>query len=356
MHKRICESNENESCNFIQTLLLKKTWKRRRKRLDTLWVLGLVCLFFSGCGVNGNELLNEKPVSNRQKEEVTAMDATTQGNEKGDKALDKASNKDTNENKKESKADSKLKDHIDQSKDYSNYPTTYNSWWFKRNKEHLPSGAQETIDIAKYNAIYVDPQAMAGSNPEKNIYLTFDCGYDNGYTEQMLDILKKHKAPACFFVTQTYIRDSGEIVKRMKEEGHLVGNHTVTHPNLCEASLDKMEEEIGGCQKYMKEATGYSMDPYFRPPKGEYSEYLLQVAKDLGYTTVFWSMAYLDYDVNNQPSVEHVIEHWNQYCHPGAIPLIHNVSSANAGALDQILTNLEQNGYKFKRLDEMGKN
>lgn len=238
-------------------------------------------------------------------------------------------------------------------KDYSALSQKYNSWWFKRNMDHLPSGAQEEFDIGQYRAFYLDTSAMKGKTVNKVIYLTFDCGYDNGYTEPMLDVLKKHKAKATFFVTQTYIRDSTEIVKRMKEEGHMVGNHTITHPNLCEASVEKIREEIVGCQEYMKEATGYDMDMYFRPPKGEYSEYLLQVAKDLGYTTVFWSMAYLDYDVNNQPSVDHVIEHWQKYYHPGAIPLIHNVSSANAAALDTVLTNLEKEGYHFGTLDEI---
>lgn len=238
-------------------------------------------------------------------------------------------------------------------KDYSALPTVCNSWWFKRNQEHLPSGAQEDIDIAKYRAIYKDDHAMNGKEVDKVIYLTFDCGYENGYTEGMLDTLAKHNAKATFFVTQTYIRDTLDTVKRMKEEGHMVGNHTVTHPNLSDASVEKIKEEIVGCQEYMKEATGYEMDAYFRPPKGEYSEYLLQVAKDLGYTTVFWSLAYLDYDVDNQPSVDHVIEHWGKYYHPGAIPLIHNVSSANAAALDTVLTNLENEGYRFGTLDEI---
>lgn len=239
-------------------------------------------------------------------------------------------------------------------KDYSAYPKKYNSWWFKRNEDHMPAGAQEDIDIAKYDAYYIDESAISGKKVNKVIYLTFDCGYDNGYTEKMLDTLKKHKAPATFFVTQTYIRDNIDLVKRMKKEGHMVGNHTITHPNLCNASIEKIYDEIIGCQKYMKEATGYDMDMYFRPPKGEYSEYLLQVAKDLGYQTIFWSMAYLDYDVNQQPSADHVIEHWGKYYHPGAIPLLHNVSSANAEALDTVLTNLEKEGYHFGSLKDLG--
>ncbi len=230
---------------------------------------------------------------------------------------------------------------------YDEIDNTMYSWWFKRNDEHKASGCQEGIDFQKYNAYYV------GNTKEKTIYLTFDCGYDNGLTEKMLDTLKKHKAPAAFFVTQTYIRDNLDLVKRMKEEGHIVGNHTIYHVCMPEVGIDKSLEEVTGCAAYMKEATGYDMDMYFRPPKGEYSERTLQLTKDLGYKTIFWSMAYMDYDVNNQPSKEHVVEHFNKYYHNGAVPLLHNISTANEQALDDILTNLEKQGYKFEALDKL---
>ena len=185
------------------------------------------------------------------------------------------------------------------------------------------------------------------------MYLTFDCGYEDGFAEQILDTLKKHNAKSCFFVTQTYIRDNVELVKRMKEEGHQVGNHTVTHPSMPGISVEKQKEELQTCADYMKEATGYRMDPYFRPPSGEYSESVLQLAKDMGYKTIFWSMAYLDYDVNNQPGKDYVIEHFDKYYHNGAIPLMHNVSESNAQALDTVLSNLTELGYRFVSLDEM---
>jgi peptidoglycan-N-acetylmuramic acid deacetylase len=118
-------------------------------------------------------------------------------------------------------------------------------------------------------------------------------------------------------------------------------------------SIEKMKEELNTCAAYMKEATGYDMDMYFRPPSGEYSERVLQLAKDMGYKTIFWSMAYLDYDVNNQPGKDFVIEHFEKYYHNGAIPLIHNVSQSNAEALDTVLTNLEKQGYRFDSLDDM---
>ncbi len=232
--------------------------------------------------------------------------------------------------------------------DYSTYSNELNAWWIKRNTEHGQSGAQDKIDLSQYEAYYVNPTA-----DDKVIYLTFDCGYENGYTECILDTLRRHNATAAFFVTQTYIRDDTDLVKRMKDEGHMVCNHTITHPSMPGKDIEFLKNEINGCDSYMYEATGYKMDKYLRPPKGEYSERTLQLTKDMGYKTVFWSMTHMDYLVNNQPSKEHVVEHFEKYHHPGAITLLHNVSSANASALDDILTLLEQEGYRFGSLDEL---
>lgn len=231
--------------------------------------------------------------------------------------------------------------------DYNSIDNTLYAWWFKRNDNHEASGCQEDYDITEYNAYYTVPVQ------EKRIYITFDCGYENGYTADILDTLKEEGVPAAFFVTQTFIRDNIELTKRMKEEGHLVCNHTVTHPSMPSKSVEEQQKELLTCETYMKEATGYEMDLFFRPPKGEYSKRTLQMAKDLGYTTIFWSMAYLDYDVNNQPTPEHVIEHFNKYYHPGAIPLIHNVSKANHDALKTVITNLKKEGYSFGTLYDL---
>lgn len=233
--------------------------------------------------------------------------------------------------------------------DYSLYDNTLYSWWFKRNDNHEQSGCQEDFDITQYDAHYTVPVS------EKKIYITFDCGYENGFTPGILDILKEEEVTAAFFVTQTFIRDNVDLVKRMKEEGHLVCNHTVTHPSMPSKSVEDQQKEMLTCESYMKEATGYDMDLFFRPPKGEYSKRTLQIAKDLGYTTVFWSMAYLDYDVNNQPSKQHVIDHFAKYYHPGAIPLLHNVSSANHDALQQIIQDLKKEGYTFGSLYDLQK-
>lgn len=233
--------------------------------------------------------------------------------------------------------------------DYSQYDNTLYAWWFKRNDSHEKSGCQEDFDILQYDAHYTVPVS------EKKMYITFDCGYENGFTPGILDTLKEEGVTAAFFVTQTFIRDNVELVKRMKEEGHLVCNHTVTHPSMPEKSIEEQQREILSCESYMKEVTGYDMDLFFRPPKGEYSQRTLQMAKDLGYTTVFWSMAYLDYDVNNQPSRQHVIDHFTKYYHPGAIPLLHNVSGANHDALQRIIQNLKKEGYTFGSLYDLQK-
>lgn len=234
--------------------------------------------------------------------------------------------------------------------DPSTLSNTMMAWWFMRNENHLPSSAQEDIDLTKYDAWYVKTNLKA---EEKPVFLTFDCGYENGYTPGILDVLKKHNAPAAFFLCKHFIADQPELVKRMKEEGHIVGNHTANHICMPDASEREIREEISENANYMKEATGYEMDHFFRPPKGEYSERTLQITKDMGYTTVFWSMAYMDYDVNNQPGTDYVINHFEKYIHPGAIPLIHNISESNANALDTVLTNLEKEGYTFHSLEDL---
>lgn len=231
--------------------------------------------------------------------------------------------------------------------EYEQISNESQGWWFKRNTEHQPSGCQEDFDIEQYHAYYVNHQAE-----DNVIYLTFDCGYEQGYTADILDTLKEQNVKAVFFVTQTYIRDNTELVIRMKEEGHLVGNHTITHPSLPELSIEEQRKEIQGCADYMKEATGYDMDPYIRPPKGEYSERTLQLCEDMGYCTIFWSMAYLDYQTDNQPTPDYVLQHFDKYYHPGAMPLLHNVSSANTAALPQLILNLREAGYRFGTIDE----
>lgn len=221
------------------------------------------------------------------------------------------------------------------------------SWWFIRNNENLPPGAQNEIDIAYYDAYYL------GNINEKKIYLTFDEGYENGYTGKILDTLKEHNVKATFFVTKPYIESQPELIKRMVDEGHIVGNHTVTHPSLPSKSKEEIEYEINDTAGYYKEVTGRPMDLFFRPPSGEYSERTLQITKDLGYKTIFWSMAYNDWDINHQPGKQVAYNHIVNNHHQGAIILLHAVSSSNTEALPDIINFLKEQGYTFALLNEI---
>ena len=221
-------------------------------------------------------------------------------------------------------------------------------WWLKRNEKHQTPEVSDHIDLSKYDAYYVNPKCK-----KKKIFLTFDCGYENGFTPKILDVLKKQKVVAAFFVTKPFIREGTELVRRMKREGHIVGNHTVHHKSMPTLSDRDNKQEIIDCAQYCKEATGYEMDHFIRPPMGEYNEKTLKLTKSMGYKTIFWSMAYVDFDVNKQPGKDYVVEHFKKYTHHGAIPLMHNVSQSNAEALDEVITNLKKEGYEFESLKKL---
>lgn len=221
-------------------------------------------------------------------------------------------------------------------------------WWLKRNENHQTPEVSDHIDLSKYDAYYVNPKCK-----KKKIFLTFDCGYENGFTPKILDVLKKQKVVAAFFVTKPFIREGRELIRRMKKEGHIVGNHTVHHKSMPTLSDRDNKQEIIDCAEYCKEATGYEMDHFIRPPMGEYNEKTLKLTKLMGYKTIFWSMAYVDFDVNKQPGKQYVVEHFKKYTHNGAIPLMHNVSQSNAEALDEVITNLKKEGYQFESLKKL---
>lgn len=221
-------------------------------------------------------------------------------------------------------------------------------WWLKRNENHQTPEVSDYIDLSKYDAYYVNPKCK-----KKKIFLTFDCGYENGFTPKILDVLKKQKIVAAFFATKPFIREGRELVRRMKKEGHIVGNHTVHHKSMPTLSDRDNKQEIIDCAEYCKEATGYEMDHFIRPPMGEYNEKTLKLTKSMGYKTIFWSMAYVDFDVNKQPGKQYVVEHFKKYTHNGAIPLMHNVSQSNAEALDEVITNLKKEGYQFESLKKL---
>ncbi len=213
-----------------------------------------------------------------------------------------------------------------------------------------PVGNATTEELKKYDAYYADPTG------DKVIYLTFDAGFENGNTPAILDALRKHHVPATFFVVGTYITSNADLVKRMVSEGHTVGNHTYHHPDMSQIADRKFfEKELKEVENVYKETTGEEMTKFYRPPQGKYSESNLQMAKELGYSTFFWSLAYVDWYENNQPSREEAFDKLLGRIHPGAVVLLHSTSKTNAEILDELLTKWEEMGYTFQSLDQLAK-
>lgn len=183
-------------------------------------------------------------------------------------------------------------------------------------------------------------------NDDKKICLTFDEGYENGYTPQILDTLKEKKVKAIFFVTYDFASQNPDLVKRMIDEGHIVGNHSYRHYSMDEVSDDVAKEEVTYLHKYIKDKFNYTMS-YFRFPKGEFSERSLQIVKDLNYKSVFWSFAYADWDPDNQTEENQAFTHICESTHPGAILLLHAVSKTNADILGKVIDDITKQGYTF---------
>lgn len=223
-------------------------------------------------------------------------------------------------------------------------------WGLKKNKNAPPEIPQNITEmLSKYGAIYKD------STP-RTLYLTFDEGYENGYTAKILDVLKENQVPAAFFVTGPYLKKETELIKRMVDEGHIVGNHTVNHPSMPNVkNVQTLKEEITKLSEDFSALTGKEMK-FFRPPMGEYSEKTLAITRDLGYTTVFWSFAYKDWEVKNQKGTEYAYTQIMEGVHDGAILLLHAVSKDNAQVLDRVIKDLKSQGYRFCSLEEFGKN
>ncbi|MDR2940638.1 MAG: polysaccharide deacetylase family protein [Clostridiales bacterium] len=214
-------------------------------------------------------------------------------------------------------------------------------------KEAQPVGNESQSYLKEFDAYFV------GDNNKKKVYLTFDAGYENGYTEKMLDILKEYKVKAAFFLVGTYIKENPEIVRRMVKEGHLVGNHTIRHKDMSKVyDIESFKEQLEKAEEEYYNVVGKEMKKYYRPPEGKYSEQSLKFAKELGYKTMFWSVAYKDYDINNQPANSHALDKLTERVHPGAIILLHNISKTNAEILGEMIVKYREMGYEFEPLEE----
>lgn len=203
---------------------------------------------------------------------------------------------------------------------------------------------QKYFESNNLNAFCLDTKSK-----DKVLYLTFDCGYENGYTEKILDVLKEKNVNAAFFCTLPQVKENPELIRRMIDEGHIVGNHSVTHPSFAEITTEQMTKEIRTMEDYLKENFNYS-EPYFRFPKGEYTDTAIQTVNSLGYSCVFWSLAYADWDLNNQKGERYAYEKVVSRLHPGAVILLHSVSPDNANALSRIIEEAKNQGYKFLSL------
>lgn len=211
-----------------------------------------------------------------------------------------------------------------------------------------PSGNVSAEALKEYDSYYV------GNADEKVIYLTFDCGYENGNTEPILDALKKHNAPATFFVVGHYLESAPELVKRMVEDGHTVGNHTYHHLDMSKISdRTSFQKEMDDVKNLFQEVTGEKLSMYYRPPQGKYSTTNLQMAKEMGYSTFFWSLAYVDWNVDSQPSHEEALDKLTKRIHPGAIVLLHSTSKTNGEIMDELLCKWEKMGYTFGKLEDL---
>ena len=223
------------------------------------------------------------------------------------------------------------------------------SWGLSFRQEGAPPvGNASREQLGKYDAVYMgDPQ-------EKVLYLTFDAGYENGCTEKILDVLKKQQVSAAFFLVGNYMEKNADLVRRMVEEGHTVGNHTMHHPDMSAISdTTSFAKELQGLEEKYREVTGRELPRYYRPPRGVYSETNLSMAKEMGYKTVFWSLAYVDWKNDAQPSREEALAKLLPRTHPGAVVLLHSTSQTNAEILEELITKWKDMGYRFGTVEEL---
>lgn len=223
------------------------------------------------------------------------------------------------------------------------------NWSFNPAKNNEPATTEPIYEelLNKYGGFYI------GDTNEKELYLTFDNGYENGYTAEVLDVLKEKNVPAAFFITGHYLKEEQDLVKRMIDEGHIVGNHSYHHPSLPDVSDERLKKELESLRELYEEVTGRDDMRYLRPPQGTFSERTLARSAELGYINVFWSFAYKDWEINNQKGWKYAYDSIMKRVHPGAILLLHSVSSDNAEALPKVIDDLEKEGYTFKSLDEL---
>lgn len=305
----------------------KINWKRKIKK-SQYWQISAAAILFVAAffvGQLGGRI--QKKLLTSEKAAKTSVEGTLQG------SLDQA----LEEQRQSVKNATLIK------------TATEGSWGLSFQEEGEKPVANATYEeLSQYDAWY------AQDTEEKIIYLTFDCGYENGNTPAILAALKKHEVPATFFVVGNFLTDNPELAKQILTEGHTIGNHTMHHPDMSQiADLASFEKEIKDLEETCREITGQEVSKYYRPPQGKYSEANLQMAQQLGYQTFFWSLAYVDWYADEQPTKEQAFEKLIGRIHPGAIVLLHNTSATNGAILEELLTKWEAMGYTFGRLEDL---
>jgi peptidoglycan-N-acetylmuramic acid deacetylase len=211
-----------------------------------------------------------------------------------------------------------------------------------------PIGAAGADELRRYDAAYL------GDTTDKVLYLTFDAGYENGCTAKILDTLKKHDVTAAFFLVGNYMEKNADLVRRMVDEGHIVGNHTMHHPDMSKiADREAFQKELTDLEDLFLQTTGKELPKFYRPPQGIYSGENLKMAQEMGYKTVFWSLAYVDWNNDSQPSPEYAFQKLLPRTHNGAVILLHSTSQTNARILDELLTRWKAEGYRFETVEQL---
>jgi len=226
------------------------------------------------------------------------------------------------------------------------------SWYTKRNTTHTVPVLDGNLRVIEgHKALYCDPRAAAEG--KKTVYLTFDAGYENGNVAKVMDVLRDKKVPGAFFVLSHFVRENPELIDRMTKEGHMICNHTARHKDMSRVDENTFAEELRRLEECVEQQTGRKPAPFYRPPEGKFTEENLAWAEKAGYTTVFWSLCYADWDNEKQPAPHKAMEILNNNLHPGAVILLHPTSATNAAILGELIDQWRADGYIFGQLSDI---
>lgn len=322
------------------------------KKIISIILFISICFSFTGCRINGSNVSynSDKETDIRTTEADTSYENETTMQSEKSETSEYGKNTGTDKTLTGLEPLTLINFTVNDPENKNGLSTEKTAHAYGVAKDEKPNdisvNSQKHFEEGNFKALTLD-----NKSEEKVVYLTFDVGYDNGYTGMILDTLKEKNVPAAFFCTVDEMKSDPDSIVRMINEGHIVGNHTENHPSMDELSRTEMMKEIKAFDDYIRTNFGYS-SPYFRFPKGEYSDCALDLVGSLGYTSVFWSLAYADWDINNQKGAQYAHDTVISRIHPGAVILLHAVSSDNANALGDIIDSARNMGYEFRSLEK----